>query len=94
MDMTEEIEVPDQFVEFAKVWHDGQWSTLYSVASTGKIVLGNINNLYTEIEPSYVYDSIGESSGVEYADFETSNRFVLWSDLYLTDEWWEEKEKS
>jgi hypothetical protein len=94
MDMKEEIEVPAEFVEFAKVWHDGQWSSLYSVASTGRIRMSDMFNLYSEIEPAAVYDAIGESSGVEYADFETSNRFVLWSDLYLTDEWWEEKEKS
>lgn len=94
MDMTEEIEVPAEFVEFAKVWHDGQWSALYGVASTGKIVLGNMNHLYSEIEPAYVYDSIGEFSGVNYEDFALANRFVVWCDNFLTDEWWEEKDKS
>ncbi len=35
-DVTEKIEVPDYVKDVCSLWHDGQASLMYSVASTGK----------------------------------------------------------
>lgn len=91
--MKKKITVPDNFVQFAKDWHDGQTTVLYGVASTGQIPLGFMYQLYNEIEPRHVYDSIGDGD-VTYEDFEIANQFVIWTSNFLTDAWWEEKDRS
>jgi len=35
------IQIPEEFVEIASQWHSGQADTLYAVASTGNLTLGN-----------------------------------------------------
>lgn len=48
-DIKETVEVPDYVKDVCSLWHDGQWSLLYSVASTGKVQYKNLFQLINDL---------------------------------------------
>ena len=82
------IEVPDYVKDVCASWHDGQASSLYSVASTGKLKLRNAMQVYNDLPRRS--DPIQE-------DYDTEDTFLkdkiaivnanAWVGSLLTDEW-------
>jgi hypothetical protein len=82
-DVTEKIEVPDYVKDVCVLWHDGQASLMYSVASTGKCEYQRLFQLLNDMPHS------GDDPSETNIDRIRLRNARTWLENWITDEYFD-----
>lgn len=88
MNVTETFEVPDYIKDVCALWHDGQTSLMYSVASTGKI---QYQYIYALLQDMPHANDDPDATATERTQIRNSRQ---WLNGFIDDEYFETLERS